>query len=75
MILPTKHISVQFSLLGAGATILQHLNSPRTVTALWEQVRTEPEVGIYRRFILVLDFLFLLNVLDLRDGLIVRSQP
>lgn len=74
MILPTKHVSAQYSLLGAGAAILRRLDSPHTVTALWERVRTEPEVGAYWRFVLSLDFLFAIGALDLKDGLLTRSQ-
>ncbi len=74
MILPTKHVSAQYSLLGAGATILRQLDSPQTVTALWERVRTEPELGVYWRFVLALDFLFAIRAVELRDGLLVRIQ-
>lgn len=74
MILPTKHISTQHSILGAGATVLKNIDAPQTVTALWERVRGIPEVGAYWRFILVLDFLFIVGVLDLADGLIIRRK-
>ena len=75
MILPTKHILVQNSILGAGATILRHLDQPKTVAALWERVRETPELGFYWRFVLVLDFLFAIGVVDLEDGIIVRLKP
>ncbi|MGO9572656.1 MAG: ABC-three component system middle component 6 [Desulfomonilaceae bacterium] len=72
MILPTKHISAQYSLLGAGAAILRKLDSPQTVTGLWERVRVEPEVGVYWRFVLALDFLFSIRAVELKDGLVSR---
>lgn len=74
MILPTKHISLQTSLLGAGAAILRQLNSPHTATALWEQVRKSPEITVYGRFILALDFLFTIGAINLSNGLITRAQ-
>lgn len=74
MILPTKHISPQHSILGAGATILQYLDSPQTVSALWERVRAFPETRVYWRFVSALDLLFAIGVLDLTDGLIVRHK-
>lgn len=74
MILPTKHISTRHSILGAGAVILRQLDSPQTVTALWDQVRTVPEVGVYWRFIVILDFLFAIGGIDLVNGLIVRHR-
>jgi hypothetical protein len=45
------------------------------VTALWERVRETPELGFYWRFVLVLDFLFAIGVVDLEDGIIVRLKP
>lgn len=72
MILPTKHVSAQHSLLGAGATILQFLDSPQTVTSLWERVRVSSNIEAYGRFILALDLLFAVGALDLSDGLIMR---
>lgn len=74
MILPTKHLSLQYCVLGAGAAILRRLDSPQTVTALWERVRTEPGVSAYWRFVLSLDFLFAIGALDFKDGLVVRSE-
>lgn len=50
MILPTKHIGVGRSLLGVGAILLEQLQRPQTVTALWEQTRTHAEVGSFERF-------------------------
>lgn len=74
MILPTKHISTQNSLLGVGAVLLKNLDKPRTVTALWERVRALPEIGVYERFILSLDLLYAIGALDLVDGILVRSK-
>jgi hypothetical protein len=74
MILPTKHITLKNSILGAGATVLRHLDNPHTVTSLWERVRHYPETGVYNRFVLVLDFLFTIGVLDIVDGLLVRRR-
>jgi hypothetical protein len=74
MILPTKHISTKHSILGAGAAILQHVDPPQTITALWERVRVVPEISVYWRFVLALDFLFAIGVVDLEDGLIVRRK-
>ena len=74
MILPTKHVSEQHSVLGAGATILRHLDSPQTVTGLWEHVRQFKETSVYSRYILTLDFLFAVGVIDLDNGLVARHK-
>lgn len=75
MILPTKHISQSASLLGVGALLLKHLQEPRTLTGLWDHVRSYREVGSYARFILALDLLFLLGAVELDQGLIRRCTP
>ena len=74
MILPNKHIDVQHSLLGTGAVILRNLDRPQSVTALWGQVRSLPEVGYYGRFILTLSFLYAIGAIGFNNRTIVRHQ-
>ncbi len=72
MILPTKHISTRHSLLGLGAMLLDHLSTPMTVTGLWDKIRTLPEIGTFKRFILTLDLLYTIKAIDYTDGLLQR---
>lgn len=74
MILPTKHISTEHSLIGVGAKILEKLDSSTTVTGLWEQVKNFPEVKVYWKFVLALDLLFMLGALDLKEGLLRKVE-
>lgn len=74
MILPTKHISSDNSLLGVGATILQNLRREQTSVRLWEQVRAMPNIGNYERFILALDLLYALDAISLEEGLIKKNK-
>lgn len=75
MILPTKHIPAEQTLLGVGAVLLPHLREPRTVSALWENARESTVVGTFDRFILALDLLHLLGAVDLnQDGLLARAE-
>jgi len=74
MILPTKHITSENSLLGVSALVLGNLNKPRTITSLWENVRKVPQVGTYQRFILSLDLLYLMGVIELEEGLLRRVE-
>lgn len=73
MILPTKHVSVANSLLGSGARLLNELAMPTTVSALWEKVKVLPEVRTFERFSLTLTFLYSLGVLELSQGIIIRT--
>lgn len=75
MILPTKHISQKEALIGVGATLLRHLDEPRTVSSLWERVRHEENVGTFERFVLAADLLHLLGAIGVSNGLLVRVQP
>lgn len=75
MILPTKHVSTERSLLGLGALLLRALDIPRTVTALWHKVREIPEVGSFDRFVLALDLLYAMGAVDLNEGLIRKRTP
>lgn len=72
MILPTKHIAQNEALIGVGATILSRLTGPRTVSSLWEDLRAEPNVGTFERFVLASNLLFVLGAIDIQDGFVVR---
>lgn len=73
MILPTKHISEEQALLGVGAVVLRHLERPQTVTSLWDKVRDEQAVGTYERFVLALNLLHIIGVVNLSQGMIQRE--
>jgi hypothetical protein len=78
MILPSKHLSQNRALLTVGAVILRHLSAPVTVSALWEHVsrffrgQTAPAPLRYDAFVLTLDLLFLMDAIELREGLLIR---
>jgi hypothetical protein len=81
MILPTKHLSQDRALLTVGARLLACLSSPMTVSSLWETIsrqgKSEDSVKPALRFdayILTLDLLFLIGAIDLRNGILIRSN-
>lgn len=74
MILPTKHISTRNSLLGIGARIIEYLDNPRTVTSLWSDLSKLPEVATFERFVLALDFLYMIGAIDLEEGLLYKRH-
>jgi hypothetical protein len=73
MILPSKHTKLSNSLINTGAVLLNRLDSDYTVTLLWDKTRSLSEIKTFERFILGLDLLFMLGLIEFRDGLIVRS--
>lgn len=72
MILPDKNILLANSLLGMGAALLAKLKSPHTVSSLWEKVRHYGEIHSYEKYILTLDLLFLLNLIEFEAGVLKR---
>ncbi len=75
MIMPTKHIPAEQSLLGAGAVVFSELSQPRTVTALWEAVRDSKAVATFERFVLAVTMLYALRVVRFEAGVIIRGSP
>jgi hypothetical protein len=73
MILPTKTCSLSNSLLGFGTVVLEYLNSPTTVTSLWEKIHSEDQQITFEKFILTLDLLYLLSVIEFDQGLLRRK--
>lgn len=79
MILPGKYLSQDRALLNVGAKILTHLEEPRSVSELWECLRSnrlqDSEITSlsFDWFVLALNLLYTLSAVDFRDGL-VRSQ-
>ena len=74
MILPDKNIQLNFSLLNCGAIILKEMCEPQTMSCLWDKVKKHEELINYEKFLLTLDFLYMINAITLRDGFIERHK-
>ena len=75
MILPTKNIRPDRALLTLAGTVYDSLGSPRTVSGVWDDFRTQQEARpiSYAFFILAVDLLFLMKLISLgEDGLLRR---
>jgi hypothetical protein len=72
VILPTKHLPTDCSLLAGGAAVLSTLGRPATVSVLWERVRAHPALTTFDRFVLAVDFLFALGLVSWQRGRLVR---
>lgn len=82
MILPSKHLSQDRALLTVGARILQKLSQPKTVSALWEELTDKGETKrngalpiSYDGFVLALDLLFIIDGVEIKEGLLSRKNP
>jgi ABC-3C biological conflict system middle component len=76
MILPTKHLPPEASILGIGGRLLAALDHPREISELWENVRHQTGINSFDRFCTALTFLFVLGLIDLDPSrsMIARRQ-
>ncbi len=74
MILPDKNIKLEYSLLNCGAIVLNEISEPQTVSLLWDKVKCFDVLINYERFLLTLDYLYTINAITLKNGLISRCK-
>jgi hypothetical protein len=74
MILPDRNILLSHSLLGMGAQLLSHLKSNHTVSSLWDKTRNSKEINSFEKYILTLDLLFIMDLIEFREGLLRRKN-
>jgi len=82
MILPSKHLTQSRSLIGVGAKILVMLDSPQTVSALWNDFSEKHQSTIRTRsvsisfdwFILALGLLHTMKAIEFIKGRIRRKS-
>ncbi len=72
MIMPNKYLREDEALIGFGPVVLKHLSVERSMSGLWEDVKSCESIGNFERFILVLDMLFLLNLIEFKKNKIKR---
>ncbi len=74
MIMPSKFLREDEALIGVSALLLPLVEKNGNLTALWESAKRIDAVGSFERFILALDFLYLLGLVDLHENKIVRVK-
>lgn len=78
MILPSKHIPVDRSLIGVGAEILNELDRPKSVSRLWGDMQKRRGDSVnrlpYDWFLLSLNMLYTIDAVAFDEGRIRRSQ-
>ena len=72
MILPNKYLREDEALIGFGSVILKHLQVEQSLSDLWEDVKYVESIGNFERFILVLDILYILGLIDFKKNIIKR---
>lgn len=80
MILPNKHTPTDRALLGVGGDILTALATPKTVSALWDEIRSREVQGAraavidYKWFVLAVDLLYMLDAVETTGGVLRRRS-
>ena len=74
MILPDKNIRLEYSLLSCGAILLAEIAEPQTLSLLWDKVRYNEAFVSYEKFLLTLDYLYIIKTITLKEGLLVRCK-
>lgn len=75
MILPTKNIAPDRALLTLAGRVFETLTMPRTVSAVWDEFRTDRGARpiAYGWFILAIDLLHMMGLVGIdQDGLLSR---
>lgn len=80
MILPTRNLAPERSLLVIGAEVLSILDEPKTVTRVWDEFLKTRSRGTRRTpvsydwFVLSLDLLFIIGTVEFEAGRLSRVQ-
>jgi hypothetical protein len=80
MILPTKHTTIEQSLIGFGGYILQIVDKNNTVDLLWQKYQTDfksqtyPAKQTFDNLISTLVFLYIIGAIDETQGEIRRCN-
>ena len=77
MLLPTKRLTPERSIVGIGARVVQMLNEPKTVSRLWSEFKRDWNGNLeitYDWFVLALDLLYTLGAVDIERGRLQRSS-
>ncbi len=80
MLLPTKRITTERSLIGVGADVLQILEEPKTVSRVWEELSDRRRTGdeaqslTFDWFVLALDVLYSLGTITVQQGTLHRHK-
>ena len=79
MILPTKRITQERSLLAIGAEVLALLDEPKTVSRLWDELKGRRLKNVpaspvtYDWVVLAFDLLYMLGAVRMEKGVLKRT--
>lgn len=72
--MPSKYLQEDEALIGVSAALLSLIEGNGNLSEIWESAKKIKAIGSFERFILALNFLYLLDLVDLQGNKIVRIQ-
>jgi len=72
VIMPSKYLREDETLIGISAILLSVIEKNGNLSAIWESVKKLDAIGNFERFILALDLLYMLDLIKVRNNEIVR---
>jgi hypothetical protein len=72
--MPSKYLKEDEALIGVSAALLSLIEGNGNLSETWESAKKIKAIGSFERFILALNFLYLLDLVDLHENKIVRTQ-
>lgn len=73
MILPDKYLSLQNSLIYLGGKLLGQIDDGLTISSLWDIHRKLGGMP-FNLFVLTLDYLFLIQAIEYKDGVVRKNS-
>ena len=74
MIMPNKYLKEEDTLLGSSAVIFNNIQEHQNLSELWDNVKNNNSVYNFERFILTLDMLYTLGLIDFKNNNIIKVK-
>lgn len=73
--LPSKYVSVDYSIIGLTAILIENVQPNDTVSSLWDRVSTDKRIRTFQRFADAATLAFAGGLLKLDNGILQRTTP
>ncbi len=74
MILPTKNIKLENSILYLSGLLLNQIHETDTVSSLWERFKLSSCNSSFNRFTIMLSFLYMIGAVKMEDGILRKVK-
>lgn len=68
--LPNKYVTVEYSIIGVAALVMEALRPNDTISSLWDRVSVDQRVRTFDRFAEAATLAYTAGLLDIEDGVL-----